>query len=109
MADWYETRTLNRSTKALIAVAVLAVVLVAALPLAFIIALFLMLFGHVAAGLILIGASVLAAGSAVGLAAFSGVRKLRHLREILTSSMNDMTRHHAEHVLILDSDEYDAC
>jgi ABC-type multidrug transport system permease subunit len=88
MAGWYPTRNttsmLSRSTKLTIGVVGLAVALVFAIPVAFIVALFLMLFGHVVGGLILIGASVLAATAAIGVAALCGVRQLRHFREMLT-------------------------
>jgi hypothetical protein len=116
MAGWYEahpvhntmnndamsdglSRTLNRSTKAVIAVVLLAVVLVAVVPVAFIVALFLMVFGHVVGGLILIGGSVLAATAAVGLAALSGVRLMRHVREMMTGRR--------PRVLKLNAEDYD--
>ena len=83
MAGWYGTHGLNRSTKATIAAVVLALALVAVVPLAFIIAIFLMLFGHIVVGLALIGGSILAAGAAVGLAALAGIRQVRHIRNLL--------------------------
>jgi uncharacterized membrane protein YdjX (TVP38/TMEM64 family) len=83
MAGWYATRTLPRSTKLVIGLALLAVVLVAAVPVAFLIGVILMLFGHVIGGLALFGGSILAAVGAIGLAAVTGVRQVRHLREML--------------------------
>ena len=46
---------LNRSAKAVIAITLLALVLVAAVPAAFLVGIFLMIFGHVVAGLALFG------------------------------------------------------
>jgi uncharacterized membrane protein YdjX (TVP38/TMEM64 family) len=95
---------LDRSTKVVIAAALLAVALIVALPIAFIVALFMMLFGHIIGGLILIGATVLAAGAAVTLAAVSGNRKLRHLRDMLTGEAGGrMSREYVQ----LNSDDYD--
>jgi hypothetical protein len=68
-------RTMSWSTKAVIAAALLAVLLVAAVPVALLVGLFLMLFGHVVVGLALFGASILA----VVIASMSGVRQLRKL------------------------------
>src|ERR1700735_4635038 len=67
-------RTMSWSTKA-----VIAAVLVAAVPVALLVGLFLMLFGHVIVGLALFGASILAAIVAVVIASMSGVRQLRKL------------------------------
>jgi hypothetical protein len=67
------------STKLVIAGALLAVLLVAAVPVALFAGLILMLLGHVAVGLALFGGSVLAAGAAVVVASMSGVRHLRKL------------------------------
>ena len=72
-------RTMSWSTKAVIAAALLAVLLVAAVPVALLVGIFLMLFGHVIAGLALFGASILAATVAVVIASMSGVRQLRKL------------------------------
>src|SRR5258708_35353861 len=82
MAGWSRTRTLNRSAKAVIAVMLLALVLVAAGPGAFIVGIVLMLFGHVVAGLALFGGSILAAAPAVTLAVLSGLRQGRPPRAI---------------------------
>jgi uncharacterized membrane protein YdjX (TVP38/TMEM64 family) len=67
------------STKAVIAAALLAVLLVAAVPVALLVGLFMMLFGHVIAGLALFGGSILAATVAVVIASMSGVRQLRKM------------------------------
>ena len=72
-------RTMSWSTKAVIAAALLAVLLVAAVPVALLVGLFLMVFGHVIAGLALFGASILAAIVAVVIASMGGVRQLRKL------------------------------
>jgi hypothetical protein len=98
MVGWSRTRTLNRSAKAVIAVMLLALVLVAAVPGAFIVGIVLMLFGHVVAGLALFGGSILAAAAAVTLAVLSGIRQVRHLR--------DMVANRDLRVLRLGNDEY---
>jgi len=77
MAVWYTARSMRWSTKAVIAAALLAVLLVAAVPAALFAGLILMLLGHVMAGLALFGASILAAAAAVVVASLSGVRHLR--------------------------------
>ena len=80
MAVGYTARTMKTMswpTKAVIALALLAVLLVAAVPVALLVGLFMMLFGHVIAGLALFGGSILAAIVAVVIASMSGVRRLR--------------------------------
>ena len=72
-------RTMSWSTKAVIAAALLAVLLVAAVPVALLVGVFMMLFGHVIAGLALFGGSILAATVAGVIASMSGVRQLRKL------------------------------
>jgi uncharacterized membrane protein YdjX (TVP38/TMEM64 family) len=79
MTAWYKTRTLGWSGKAVLAVGLLAVLLVAAVPAALFVGVVLMLLGHVVGGLALFGASILAAGAAVVIAGLSGVRHLRKL------------------------------
>ena len=81
MTGWYAERRPDRSAKAVIFVTVLALLLVAAVPLALLAALIMMVLGHVVGGLALFGGSVLAAVLAVALAGMSG---LRHLRKLLT-------------------------
>jgi hypothetical protein len=79
MTGWYAERTPDRSAKAVIAVTLLALLLVAAVPVALLAGVVLMILGHVIGGLALFGGSVLAAGVAVGLAGMSGMRHLRKL------------------------------
>ena len=79
MAAWYSDRAMGWSGKMVIAAVVLAVLLVAAVPVAFVAGVILMLFGHVIVGLALFGASVLAAVAGVVIASMSGVRQLRKL------------------------------
>jgi uncharacterized membrane protein YdjX (TVP38/TMEM64 family) len=62
-----------------IALMLLALALVAALPVAWLAGSILMLLGHVIGGLVLFGGSVLAAAAAVGLAGLGGTRRLRKL------------------------------
>jgi hypothetical protein len=81
MTAWSATRRMSWSSRAVIAAGLLAVLLVAAVPAAFLVGVFLMLFGHVVGGLALFGASILAAGGGVAIASLSGVR---HLRKLVT-------------------------
>ena len=79
MTGWYVERTSARSAKAVIGVTMLALVLVAAVPVALLAAVIVMMLGHVVGGLALFGGSVLAAAAAVALAGVSGMRYLRKL------------------------------
>ncbi len=79
MTGWYAERTPDRSAKAVIAVTLLALLLVAVVPVALLAGVVMMLLGHVAGGLALFGASVAAAAIAVALAGISGLRHLRKL------------------------------
>ena len=79
MTVWYAARKMSWSSRAVIAAGLLAVVLVAAVPVAAFTGLILMLVGHVVGGLAVFGASVLAACAGVVLASMSGVRHLRKL------------------------------
>ena len=81
MTGWYAERTPDRSAKAVIAVTLLALLLVAAVPVALLAAVVMMILGHVVGGLALFGGSVLAAGIAVPLAGMTG---MRHLRKLLS-------------------------
>jgi hypothetical protein len=81
MTGWYAERTPDRSAKAVIAVTLLALLLVAAVPVALLAGVVMMLLGHVVGGLALAGCSVLAAAVAVALAGMSG---MRHLRKLLS-------------------------
>jgi hypothetical protein len=79
MTGWYVERTPGRSAKAVIAMTLLALGLVAAVPVALLAAVVVMMLGHVVGGLALFGGSVLAAAIAVALAGMSGIRHLRKL------------------------------
>jgi hypothetical protein len=79
MTGWYAQRTPGTSGKAVIALALLGLLLVAAVPVAMLAAVVMMIAGHVVGGLALFGASVLAAAVAVALAGMSGMRHLRKL------------------------------
>lgn len=65
--------------KAVLALGLLAVLLVAAVPVALLVGLILMLLGHVLVGLALFGASILAALGGVTAAVFGGAQYLRRL------------------------------
>jgi uncharacterized membrane protein YdjX (TVP38/TMEM64 family) len=79
MTGWYAERTPDRSAKAVIAVTLLALLLVAAVPVALLAGVVMMMLGHVAGGLALSGGSILAATTAVALAGMSGIRHLHKL------------------------------
>jgi uncharacterized membrane protein YdjX (TVP38/TMEM64 family) len=81
MTGWYAERRPDRSARVVIAVTLLALLLVAAVPVALLAAVVLMILGHVVGGLALFGGSILAAGLAVALAGMSG---MRHLRKLLS-------------------------
>ena len=102
MAVWDTNRTMGWSAKAVIAAVVLAVLLMAAVPVAFVAGVILMLFGHVIVGLALFGASVLAAIAAVVVAGLSGVR---HLRRMITQLIGEGG--YGDRVVQLDRGQYD--
>jgi uncharacterized membrane protein YdjX (TVP38/TMEM64 family) len=81
MSGWYAERTPGKSAKAVLAVTVLALLLVVAVPVATLAAVVMMLLGHVVGGLALVGGSVLAAAIAIALAGMTG---MRHLRKLLS-------------------------
>ena len=83
MTCWYAERTPGRSAKAMIAVTLLALLLVAAVPVALLAAVIMMILGYVTGGLALFGGSVLAAALAVALAGMNG---RRHLRKLLSGN-----------------------
>jgi hypothetical protein len=83
MTGWYAERTPGRSSKAVIAVTLLALLLLTAVPVALLAAVILMILGHVVGGLALFGGSVLAAAIAVGLAGMAGVH---HVRKLLSTA-----------------------
>jgi hypothetical protein len=64
-----------------IAVTLLAVLLVAVVPVAFVAGLIIMMLGHVIGGLAVFGGAIAAAGLAVTIAGMSG---FRHLRKLVT-------------------------
>jgi uncharacterized membrane protein YdjX (TVP38/TMEM64 family) len=82
MTGWYAERTPDRSAKAVIAVTLLALLLVAAVPVALLAGVVMMMLGHVVGGLALFGGSILAAAIAVTVAGMSG---MRHLRKLLSA------------------------
>jgi uncharacterized membrane protein YdjX (TVP38/TMEM64 family) len=82
MTGWYAQRTPDRSAKAVMAMTLLALLLVAVVvPVALLTAVVMMVLGHVVGGLAVFGGSVLAAALAVTLAGMSG---MRHLRKLLS-------------------------
>ena len=83
MTGWYAERTPDRTAWAVIAVTLVALLLVAAVPVALLAGVVMMMLGHVAGGLVLSGGSILAAAIAVALAGMSG---MRHLRKLLSGS-----------------------
>jgi uncharacterized membrane protein YdjX (TVP38/TMEM64 family) len=95
MTGWYAERIPDRSAKVVIAATLLALLLVAAVPVALLAGLIIMMLGHVVGGLALIGGSILAATIAVALAGMSG---MRHLRKVLSG--------HSFRVVQLDSNQY---
>ena len=81
MTSWDAERARGRPARAMITVTLLALLLVAAVPVALLAAVIMMLLGYVTGGLALFGGTVLAAALAVALAGMTG---LRHLRTLLT-------------------------
>jgi hypothetical protein len=79
MSGWHAEQTPDRSGRAVIAVMLLALLLVAAVPVVLLAGLVMMLLGHVIGGLALFGGSILAAVIAVAVAGMSGMRHLRKL------------------------------
>ena len=79
MTGWHAERAPDRPATAVIAVTLLALLLVAAVPVALLAGMVLVLLGHVVGGLALFGGSVLAAAIAVALAGMGGMRHLRKL------------------------------
>lgn len=72
-------RTADRPARVMIAMTLLALLLVAAVPVALLAGVVIMLLGHVVGGLALFGGSVLAAGIALAVAGMNGKRQLRKL------------------------------
>jgi uncharacterized membrane protein YdjX (TVP38/TMEM64 family) len=94
MTGWYAERTPDRSAKAVIAVTVLALVLVAAVPVALLAAVIMMMLGHVIGGLALFGGSVVVAALAV---AFAGMSGMRHLRKLFSRDSVRVVRVDSSH------------
>ncbi len=95
MTRWYAERMPNRSARGVIAVTLLALLLVAAVPVALLAGVVMMMLGYVVGGLALFGGSVLAAAIAVALAGISG---MRHLRKLVSGR--------SFHVVQLDGSQY---
>ena len=95
MTGWYVERMPDRSAKVVIATTLLALLLVAAVPVALLAGVVIMMLGHVVGGLALFGGSILAATIAVALAGMSG---MRHLRKLLSG--------HSFRVVQLDDTQY---
>ena len=83
MTSWNAEPMPDRSGKAVIALTLLALLLVAAVPVALLAGVVVMMLGHVLGGLALFGGSILAAAIAVALAGMSG---MRHLRKMFSGS-----------------------
>jgi hypothetical protein len=79
MIGRHPERTPGGSAKAVITVTVLALLVLAAVPVALLAAVIMMILGHVVGGLALFGGSVLAAAIAVALAGITGMQHLRKL------------------------------
>ena len=79
MTVWYAERMPDRPAKTMIAVTLLALLLVAAVPVALLAGVVMMILGNVVGGLALFGGSILVAAIAVALAGVSGMRHLRKL------------------------------
>jgi uncharacterized membrane protein YdjX (TVP38/TMEM64 family) len=92
MNDWYAQRAPGSPARAMIAVTLLALLLVAAVPVALLAAVVIMTLGHVVGGLALLGGSILAAAIAVTLAGMSG---MRHLRKLLSGGSFRVVRPNA--------------
>ena len=95
MTGWYAERTPDRSGKVVIATTLLALLLVAAVPLALLAGVVIVLLGHVVGGLALFGGSILAAAVAIAVAGMSG---MRHLRKLVSR--------HSVRVVRIDSSQY---
>ena len=81
MSRWNAEQRPNWSGRAVVALTILALVLVAIVPLALLAGVVMMVLGHVTGGFALFGGSVLAAVIAV---AFAGISGMRHLRKLLS-------------------------
>jgi hypothetical protein len=89
MTVWEATRMMSWRSRAVVGVGLLAVILIAAVPVAFVAGVILMLLGHVVGGFALFGASVVAAVAAVVTASKIGVR---HVRALITRQRDTIAR-----------------
>jgi len=89
VTDLRAERMWDRSAKTVITVTLLALLLVAAVPVATLVAIVMMLLGHVIGGLAVLGGSVLVAAVAVAVAGMSG---MRHLRRLLASASSHIVQ-----------------
>jgi uncharacterized membrane protein YdjX (TVP38/TMEM64 family) len=109
MTGWYAERRQDRSAKAVIAMTLLALLVVAAVPVALLAGVVMIVLGHVVGGLVLSGGSVAAAVIAVTLAGMSGMRHLRkevsrlHGQYLGAAGPQDS---HYDNVVQLDRSEY---
>jgi uncharacterized membrane protein len=116
MRVWSTARSMGWSTRAVIGAIALAVLLVAAVPLALVVGLFLMVFGHVVGGLAVFGASILVAIAGVVIAWLTG---LQHVRKLFREHDNmfrqtselfrqhdEVLREHSYRVVQLNDDDY---
>jgi uncharacterized membrane protein YdjX (TVP38/TMEM64 family) len=69
------------SAKPLVVLTAIAILLLVAVPISILVALFMIVFGHVVGGFALIGVTMLAAIAAVVLAGASGIRHLQKIVE----------------------------
>ena len=79
MTRWYAERMPGGSARGVAALMLLALLLVAAVPVALLVGVIVMITGHVIGGLAVFGGSVLLAAIAVAVAGVSGLRRLRAL------------------------------
>ena len=109
MTDWHEERTPRRPAKAVIAVTLLALLLLTAVPVALLAAVIMMILGHVVGGLALLGGSVLAAAVAVALAGMTG---MQHLRKLLSSASFNVAQldhgHYTDDIAEPNGSDYDS-
>lgn len=87
----------------------LALLLLAAVPVALLAAVILMILGHVVAGLALFGGSVLAAALAVALAGMTGMHQLRKLLSRASFKVAQLDhRQYADEIAEPDGSDYDS-
>ncbi|HEY0935063.1 MAG TPA: hypothetical protein VGD91_15125 [Trebonia sp.] len=103
MTAWSRTRTMSWSARALMALGVLAVLLIAAVPASLFAGVILVLLGHVVGGLALFGASILAAGAAVVAVTMGG---LRQLRKLVRQQISQQANQYASPMVQLGRDDY---